>query len=415
MAYPFNAVHPFNRGALANRANQQVASAGPLQAQPPVAPRPTLGGSAGRSALADAMLQQAQSARAPRTVLEGIGTQLAPSLIGAMLKKDVADERSKFIAGLAGLKGPEVIKALIASGDAGLGTAGLNAKMAAMAAANKQETFTPVLDADGQIVAQRSLLTGKVEPDPRTKKPVTEPKQIPVMNAKGDHVFVTNKQIRENPGDYTPIPKAPLIQYGVEATEAEKVVGKFWGESFVGMQKAGLVARRQNASLDRLGSLLDQVTTGTFAGNWQKVKKAFKGVGFDLEHLGFKDDVAFSDAATALSNEMALQLRNPAGGAGMPGALSDKDREFLVSMVPGLGQDKEGRELLIETRKRLNKRSMDVARLARKYRQKHGELDGEFYDTLEEFGNKNTLFDELRTAPTARTLPPPAPGYTVIK
>ena len=102
--------------------------------RPPAAPRPTLGGSAGRSALADAMLRQAQNVRAPRTVLEGIGTQLAPSLIGAMLKKQVADERGKFIAGLAGLEGPELTKALIASGDPAFSATGLQGKIASQTA-----------------------------------------------------------------------------------------------------------------------------------------------------------------------------------------------------------------------------------------------------------------------------------------
>lgn len=120
MAYPFNAANLVN--------------------QPPVAPRPTLGGSAGRSTLADAMLRQAQSARAPRTVMEGLGTKLIPSLVGAMLKKDVADERSKFIAGLAGLKGPELTKALIASGDATLSAAGLQGKIASQTAASTAAT-----------------------------------------------------------------------------------------------------------------------------------------------------------------------------------------------------------------------------------------------------------------------------------
>jgi hypothetical protein len=90
--------------------------------------------------LADALLRQAQGARAPQTWLEGLGTQLAPTLIGAMLKKGVADKRGEFIAGLAGLEGPAVIKALIASGDPTFSAAGLQGKIASQLAASTAAT-----------------------------------------------------------------------------------------------------------------------------------------------------------------------------------------------------------------------------------------------------------------------------------
>lgn len=54
----------------------------------------------------------------------------------------------------------------------------------------------------------------------------------------------------------------------------------------------------------------------------------------------------------------------------MPGALSDKDREFLESMVPGIEMDPAGRKMIVEARKKLIQRERDVARLAREYRKK---------------------------------------------
>ena len=44
--------------------------------------------------------------------------------------------------------------------------------------------------------------------------------------------------------------------------------------------------------------------------------------------------------------EFALELRNPSGGAGMPGAMSDADRNFLASIPPSLANTKEGRALI---------------------------------------------------------------------
>lgn len=55
---------------------------------------------------------------------------------------------------------------------------------------------------------------------------------------------------------------------------------------------------------------------------------------------------------------------------------------------------------MIETRRRLNKRSIEVARMARAYRAKNGALDERFLDELQAFSNENPLFDDL-AAPTA--------------
>ena len=110
----------------------------------------------------------------------------------------------------------------------------------------------------------------------------------------------------------------------------------------------------------------------------------------------------------ALSNEMALQLRNPAGGAGMPGSLSDKDREFLVSMVPGLGQTRAGRKLLISARKKMNKRAQDVAARARDYLDTHGALDSGFERELASWSGQNPIFSTADfTAREAARLPHP--------
>jgi len=94
---------------------------------------------------------------------------------------------------------------------------------------------------------------------------------------------------------------------------------------------------------------------------------------------------------------MALELRNPSGGAGMPGALSDKDREFLVSMTPGIAKTPGGNKLIIDTARKLAKRDQDVARLAREYRQRNGSMNEGFYAELQKYSDANPIF----AAPTA--------------
>lgn len=169
--------------------------------------------------------------------------------------------------------------------------------------------------------------------------------------------------------------------------EEQKVVGKGFGEQYVDIQKAGFNAQSRINRAERLGSLLKNVDTG-------KLTPAGTEIAAFAESLGIKIDknLGNKQAAQALANEMALELRNPAGGAGMPGAMSDKDREFLVSMIPGLATSPEGRKTIIDTMTKIAKRDQEVARLARDYRKKNGQLNEGFYDELAAFSARNPLF-----------------------
>jgi hypothetical protein len=193
-----------------------------------------------------------------------------------------------------------------------------------------------------------------------------------------------------------------------QETEFGKAVGREMGEQYAGLLKADMNAPTSIAKYQRLGSLLSNVNTGKFKGTITDMKAAAKSLGFDLTALGIADDVAPAQAARALSNQIALELRNPAGGAGMPGALSDKDREFLVQSIPGLENDPGAVGKMVEYRVKLEQRAQKVARMARDYRRKHGRFDEGFYDELAQWSEKNPLF--ANEAPAA-----PKPGANRIR
>lgn len=174
-----------------------------------------------------------------------------------------------------------------------------------------------------------------------------------------------------------------LKQEGEEA----KTVGKFFGDNYADIQKAGMSANGKIARVDRLNQLLQNVDTGKLTPAGTEIAKYAQSVGLKID-----PNVGNKEAAQALSNEMALELRNPAGGAGMPGAMSDKDREFLVSMTPGLSTTPEGRKQITETMRKLAQRDQQVATMAREYRQKNGSMDEGFYKKLQDFSNANPLF-----------------------
>lgn len=194
----------------------------------------------------------------------------------------------------------------------------------------------------------------------------------------------------------SPIPKKPLVTVNASEEKAEaKKVGEGMGEMYVDLQKAGAAAPAKLGKLDRMEQLMEGISTG-------KLQPAITQVAAIGESLGITIDSKLGpkQALEALSNEIALSLRSPAGGAGMPGALSDKDREFLTSMAPGLAKTREGNKLIIQTARNLAKREQDVAKLAREYRKKNGSLDEGFYDELADFSAANPLFGKRGTPVT---------------
>jgi hypothetical protein len=182
-----------------------------------------------------------------------------------------------------------------------------------------------------------------------------------------------------------------------EAEAEGAAVGSYMGKRYEQYLEGEKSARTEDANLSRMDQLLENVETGKFKGTTVEIKKAAKAFGIDLNSMGIADDVAPTEAARALSNEMALQLRNPAGGAGMPGAMSDADRVFLASMVPGIETTREGRKLQIYTRRKINERRILEAKEASAYRKKYGRLDDGFIEQMQQFADANPMFKSPTT------------------
>lgn len=172
-------------------------------------------------------------------------------------------------------------------------------------------------------------------------------------------------------------------------SEEQKALGKDLAEQYSGLQKAGLTASGTMNNLNRMKSLLTGIETG-------KLTPASTEVSGVLDSLGIKIDPKLpqKQAAAALANELALRAKNSGGENMMPGAMSDPDRRFLVQMVPGLANTQGGNALIIETLQRKAKRDIDVARMAREYRQKNKTLNG-FSEELAAWSEKNPLFEDL--------------------
>jgi len=162
-------------------------------------------------------------------------------------------------------------------------------------------------------------------------------------------------------------------------------------------EKGAADYEKMQAAFDTLGKM-DQlrkiVDSGLYTGIGGDFVQSMRRAG---AALGISDTQAAANGETMakIGNELALMARNPDSGMGMPGAMSDKDREFLVAMQPGLNKSTEGNRLMIEMTRRIAQRRVDIANLADKYVRDKGKLDSGFYSMVREYSTKNGMFDDL--------------------
>lgn len=209
-----------------------------------------------------------------------------------------------------------------------------------------------------------------------------------------------------------PGPGAPGL--GVSQSPADKTYGdetaKASAEQYKTIQNAGMQAPGRIAKLQQLGALLDGHDGGKLSPTGLQIAQTANSLGIKID-----SKLANKEAAQALTNELALSLRDPSNGGGMPGAMSDADRQFLVASVPGLSQSGQGRKAMVQMQVALTQRNADVAGMARQWQQRYGRLDAvnpntglSFHDNLQRWAQARPLFGGMQqpqqqAAPDGRT------------
>lgn len=226
--------------------------------------------------------------------------------------------------------------------------------------------------------------------------------QIDLGNPVVRHALSTALMLHENGpagvfGAGQPQPSRPQ-RYAAGPSSLESAQGKYDEEvqrDFAARRKsifdAGEVAGGRINDYQRLGQLLAQHDGGALSPKGLEIAKTLNSLGMNVDPF-----LPNKEAATSLANKMALDLRNPAGGAGMPGAMSDSDRQFLQQMVPNLTTSAEGRRLMVSYAVAIEQRKQQVAQFARNFEGKHGRLDNEFYDQLTAWSKANPLFKQAQ-------------------
>lgn len=153
------------------------------------------------------------------------------------------------------------------------------------------------------------------------------------------------------------------------------------------LQNASMANPEKIAKMQQIGALLGDFEGGKFSKTGLELASAANSAGFKVDKL-----LGNKQAAEALANEVALELRSTGAGNGMPGSMSDADREFLKSMAPGLSQSADGRQKIIAARVAVMERENKVADMARQYKDKYGQLDSGFFTQLQAWSNRNPIF-----------------------
>lgn len=179
----------------------------------------------------------------------------------------------------------------------------------------------------------------------------------------------------------------PFLQNRSELTAGGTGMGKAFSGAYEQIQTSGLQAGRTLNMYSRMLELNDMIETGKLAPAKTLVAELAQSFGVDVEGLDA------TQAFRALANRVALELRNPAGGAGMPGAMSEKDREFLIQSVPGLTLTSEGNKLIAQYAMKMAERDKQVFARARAFVRDNGALNEMFFDELEAWSDANPLFN----------------------
>ncbi len=191
---------------------------------------------------------------------------------------------------------------------------------------------------------------------------------------------------------------APVRDIPAEKSrEAEsKEVGKAYGTTFEGYMKAAEGSQRKLEQYQQLDALLEGVDTGKLTPYTTELAAWARSVGDTLNIPKLKNldpKLGNKEAANTISQALALELRDPSGGAGMPGAMSDADRQFLMRMVPSLSTAPEGRRLMVQRAVQAAERAGTIADLAEKYRKDKGSLEG-FTQFKKKYVDENQMFNK---------------------
>jgi hypothetical protein len=164
--------------------------------------------------------------------------------------------------------------------------------------------------------------------------------------------FVAYKQSLKGPAPSTHITMPPAEKAG--SIELAKLNAK-------GVSERNKAAQLTFSSDAKLARIEQAIARGAQTGRGEEFILDLKGLGATIFGIDFKESDDEAEVIRKISNEMALEMRNPDAGLGLPGSISNKDLDFLKAAVAGLQRSEAGNLKIIEYSRRINKFKRDVA------------------------------------------------------
>lgn len=167
-------------------------------------------------------------------------------------------------------------------------------------------------------------------------------------------------------------------------------MGKKDAQFYDGLQSQAENARNMLGMYDLAENAINTgIRTGALGEHELTLRQFGQMLGIDTD----ANKVAGGELLRSVQNKMALMMRSPDGGMGMPGALSDRDIKFLKDAQIGLDRTPEGNRRMLQAFRATEQRKLDIARLADEYIQQHGKLDRPgFNAVVRRFAEENPLF-----------------------
>jgi hypothetical protein len=181
----------------------------------------------------------------------------------------------------------------------------------------------------------------------------------------------------------TPADTASAVETGKGRAEA--------GIKFEGrILDNGASARSNLTQLQVLAPNLEKLPSGPLYPMLVGGAAYLKQFGIDVGQIS--KDLGPAQATNAILNRLALQIRGTKDGeGGMPGAMSDKDREFLMKSVPNLGNTQDGNRQLIKILMTMEERKIEEAQIVSRM-QADRKSSNEIREALNQFGNSRPMF-----------------------
>ena len=244
-----------------------------------------------------------------------------------------------------------------------------------------QDPFSPIMPSVLQAAKIQSALKGKR-------------KLIKAKNKNtGENVFIDERIVAQNPNLYE-----PMVTKMFETAE-DKSLGTGYAEEFNTLKTLAATAVDENEALNLMTELvkLPDLKTGQFGALRQTIEKVGMEMGLELDF----QNASAADVLSSVSGKLVL-----AGLANFTGAISDKEREYLMDILPGLSLTKQGNEALINIKSALNNRTSALADSASNWRATYGKLSAKNAEgqTWEQFKSQWYLENPLVTDEMRETI-----------